>query len=64
MSMSKDQQHLFNFLMEASNRLRAFQMFEIGQGHGAVSGGVNREVVHALTHVWTAVKLMEQNDGG
>jgi hypothetical protein len=58
--MDEHQQHLYRFLMKAADQLRAFQMYEIGQGNGSVTESVNREVLQGLTSIWAAARIMEK----
>ena len=60
--MNEHTQHLYKLLMEAGDKFRAFQMYEIGAGHGAVADEVNQKVTQALVRTWDAIRTMEQAD--
>lgn len=53
------ERHLFKLLFEAGEKLRAFQMYEIGAGHGHVTEAINRKVTTALATVFDAQRDME-----
>jgi hypothetical protein len=56
--VNEHQQHLYRLLHQAGEALRAFQLYEIGRGHGDVANAVNNSVTVALTEVFNAQRKM------